>query len=109
MWFLIIWGVVTILTALLFVLLLADAYKRLLTYYKNLGIKCPKKESSVGAKFASLIKVVVVITCPILHFLFLASFVITYEEICQKTVDSYIMDHKKDEMELLKEKNNNEY
>ena len=108
MWFLILWGSVTVLTAVLFVLLVADAYKRLLTYYKNLGIKCPKKKFSVGSKFASLIKSIVVVTCPILHLLFLASFVMAYEEVCQKTVDSYILDHKKDEWELLKEKNNNE-
>lgn len=107
MWFLILWGAVTILTTLLFILLVADAYKRLLTYYKNLGIKCPNKKSSIGSKFASLIKSIVVVTCPILHLLFLAAFVLAYEEICQKTVDSYIMGHKRDEWELLKEKNNN--
>lgn len=109
MWFLILWGSVTVLTAVFFALLVADAYKRLLTYYKNLGIKYPKKKRSVGAKFASLIKTIVVVTCPILHLLFLASFVIAYEEVCQKTVDSYIMDHKNDEWKLLREKNNNEY
>ena len=80
----------------------------LITYYKNLGIKCPKKKFSVGSRFASLIKSIVVVTCPILHLLFLASFVLAYEEVCQKTVDSYILDHKKDEWELLNEKNNNE-
>lgn len=111
MWFLILWGSVTILTVVLFVLLVADAYKRLLTYYKNLGIKCPKKNFSVGSsgsRFASLIKSIVIVTCPILHLLFLASLVLAYEEVCQKTVDSYILGHKKDEWELLKEKNNNE-
>ena len=106
MWFLIFWGTVTVLTTLLFIFLVADAYKRLLTYYNSLGIKYPKKKFSIGSKFANLIKNIFVVTCPILHLLFLAAFVLAYEEICKKTVNSYIMDHKKDELELLKEKEN---
>ena len=104
MWFLIIWGAITILTILLLILLAFDAYKRLFIYYKNWGIKYPKKKTSI----TDLIKCIIVVACPILHLLSLAALIFAYEEVCQKTVNSYIIDNKNAEWELLREKNNNE-
>lgn len=98
MFFLISWLVITVLTAFFFVLIVADSYRKISNYYKNLGMKIPITKSSIGAKLATLIKCIFISICPILHFLYLASFIIAYEEICQKVVMSYICSHKEDKV-----------
>jgi hypothetical protein len=98
MFFLISWAVITALTIFFFILIVVDCYQKLLKYYKNIGTKIPITKSSIGAKLSTLIKCVFISICPILHFLYLASFIIAYEEICQKVVVSYICSHKKDKV-----------
>ena len=105
-WMFLIWSFITSSTATFFVLLVIDAYKQLQAYYKELGIKTPSSKASIGAKLASLMKCVFIVICPLLHIVFLVSFVLFYEEICRKTVIAYIQDHKTQELELSKEKEN---
>ena len=98
MFFLISWAVITALTIFFFILIVVDSYQKLLKYYKNIGTKIPFTKSSIGAKLAALIKCIFISVCPILHLLYLASFILAYEEMCQKVVTSYICSHKEDKV-----------
>lgn len=92
------WCIISFFTAFFFALIIADCYRKLLNYYNNLGMKIPFNKSSFGAKLTSLIKYVFISICPILHILYLVSFIVAYEEICNKVVLSYIRKYKEDKV-----------
>ena len=98
------WLIATILTAILFVAMTIDICHRITAYYKNLGIKTLTKKMSFGEKISDLIGTIIIVICPILNFAYLLAFVFVYDEICQKAVRDYIVKYKKEELELLKEK-----
>lgn len=104
--FFIIWAIITVLTAILYIALVYDTYKRIRVYYNILGIKVPSTKTSIGAKIATTIKVVFCVACPVVHILYLCSFIFLYNEIVSKAVSKYVQLHKSEELELLKEKEN---
>ena len=104
--FWVIWGIVTVLASILYAVLVYDTYKRIIGYYNVLGIKAPSTKTSIWAKIATTIKITFCVTCPVVHIIYLFSFIFLYDEIVSKTVSKYVRLHKSEELELLKEKEN---